>query len=135
MKVDLEYPEELHDEHNDYPLAPERKIVKDSLLSPYCKELQTKLTIGSDKVEKLVPNLLDKKGYVADIRNIEYYIVKGLKVTKVHKVITFHQEAWLAPYINFNTAKRAVATNDFEKDFNKLMNNAVFGKTMENLRN
>ena len=135
VKVDLEYPEELHDEHNDYPLAPERKLVRDSLLSPYGLSLKTKLNIGEDKVEKLVPNLLNKTDYVSDIRNIEYYIQKGMKVTKVSKVITFYQEAWLAPYINFNTGKRAKAENDFEKDFYKLMNNAVFGKTMENLRN
>ena len=135
VKVDLEYPEELHDLHNDYPLAPERKLVSSEMLSPYAKGLQAKLGIGDDSVAKLVPNLQNKYGYVADIRNIEYYIAQGLKVTKVHNVITFHQEKWLAPYINFNTSKRAKAQNDFEKDFYKLMNNAVFGKTMENLRN
>ena len=105
------------------------------MLSPCAKDLQAKLGIGDDSVAKLVPNLQNKYGYVADIRNIEYYLAQGLNVTKVHNVITFHQEKWLAPYINFNTSKRAEAQNDFEKDFYKLMNNAVFGKTMENLRN
>lgn len=135
VKVDLQYPKTLHDEHNDYPLAPERKLVKNEELSQYQQELQQKLNLSADSTEKLVPNLQNKVGYVADIRNIEYYIAKGLKVTKVHKAVTFHKEAWLAPYINFNTGKRAKAANDFEKDFYKLMNNAVFGKTMENLRN
>jgi hypothetical protein len=106
------------------------------MLSPYAKGLHAKLGIGDDSVAKLVPNLQNKYEYVANIRNIEYYnvIAEGLKVTKVHQVIIFHQEKWLAPYINFNTSKRAKAQNDFEKDFYKLMNNAVFGETMENVR-
>ena len=135
VKVDMEYPAELHDLHNDYPLAPERKLVTQDMLSPYAKGLQTKLNISKDTTPKLVPNLNDKFGYVADIRNIEYYMAKGLKVTKVHTAITFNQSKWLKPYIDYNTGKRAKAQNDFEKDFYKLMNNAVFGKTMENLRN
>ena len=87
VKVDLEYPKELHDLHNDYPLAPERKLVSSDMLSPYAKGLQAKLGIGDDSVAKLVPNLQNKYGYVADIRNIEYYIAQGLKVTRVHQVI------------------------------------------------
>jgi hypothetical protein len=134
-KVDIEYPAQLHALHNDYPLAPERKLVKTEMLSPYCVETQARLNIGDDTVEKLVPNLQDKTKYVADIRNLAYYKKMGLKITKVHSVITFRQEAWLAPYIDFNTSKRAMAQNEFEKDFYKLMNNACFGKTMENLRN
>ena len=87
-----------------------------------------------DTTEKLVPNLLDKTGYVLDIRNLSYYLDKGLVITKIHKVITFDQRPWLRSYIDFNTGKRTVAKNAFEKDFFKLMNNSVFGKTMENLR-
>ena len=134
VKCDLRYPEELHDEHSDYPLAPERKLVTNEMLSPYAAAVKTKLEIADDTCEKLVPNLCDKERYVLDIRNLAYYVEKGMEVTKVHKVITFKQEEWLKPYIDSNTAKRAKAKNDFEKDYYKLKNNAVFGKCMENLR-
>eukprot|EP01051_Picozoa_sp_SAG22_P001042 SAG22_NODE_36_length_27184_cov_65.870076_9_plen_277_part_00 len=90
VKVDLEYPEHLHDLHNDYPLAPGRKLVTQDMLSPYALDTQAKLNIGKDTCEKLVPTLSNKYGYVADIRNIAYYIEKGLKVTKVHQAITFN---------------------------------------------
>ena len=105
------------------------------MLSPYAHELQAKLYITADTTPKLVPNLNNKTNYVADIRNIAYYLQQGMQVTKIKRAITFKQEQWLQPYIDFNTVERAKAKTDFEKDFYKLMNNAVFGKTMENLRN
>ena len=134
IKCDLHYPKELHDTHNCYPLAPERMLVENTFLSPYASAVQKKLDIHEDKVPKLVPNLKDKFGYVADIRNIDFYMKHGLVVTAVHQVLGFTQTAWLRPYIDFNTAKRTKATTEFEKAFYKLMNNACFGKTMENVR-
>jgi hypothetical protein len=134
VKVDLHYPPELHDYHNDYPLAPERKLVTDEMLSPFAKAMKDRLGIGSDKLPKLVPNLQDKVGYTCDIRALKFYLDQGLKVTKVHAVLTFTQSCWMEPYIMFNTHQRAQAKNEFQKDFFKLMSNACFGKTMENLR-
>ena len=84
----------------------------------------------TDKCKKLVCNLLNKKKYVVHIKSLNH----GLKFKKVHRVIEFNQKAWLKPYIDTNTELRKVAGNDFEKDFYKIMNNAVFGKTMENIR-
>ncbi|XP_020608918.1 uncharacterized protein LOC110047502 [Orbicella faveolata] len=115
LVLDKEYPKELHDLHNDYPLAPERVTV--------------------NNVEKLIPNLNDKTKYVIHHETLKQYLSLGLKITKIHRGITFKESAWLKPYIDLNTNLRAKATNDFEKDFFKLMNNSVFGKTMENIRN
>ena len=115
LEVDVTYPEKLHDLHNDYPLAPERVTV--------------------NKVEKLIPNLNDKTKYVIHHETLKLYLSLGLKLTKIHRGITFEESAWLKPYIDLNTDLRAKAQNDFEKDFFKLMNNSVFGKTMENIRN
>ena len=109
LEVDLDYPESLHDEHNDYPLAPER------------------LTI--DKVD----NLNDKKNYVIHYENLKQYEQLGLKITKIHRGLKFEERDWLKGYIDLNTELRTKAKNDFEKDFFKLMNNSVFGKKMENI--
>ena len=115
LEVDLEYPEELHDAHNEYPLAPERLKV--------------------NKVNKLIPNLRNKEKYVIHHKNLKLYLGLGLKLTKIHRGIKFNERAWLKDYIQLNTDLRTKGKTDFEKDFFKLMNNSVFGKTMENIRN
>ena len=85
-------------------------------------------------VEKLVPNLHNKRNYIMHIRVLDQVFTHGLILECIHQAIEFYQSAWMKPNIDFNTQHRTLATNDFEKDFFKLMNNAVFGKTMENIR-
>ena len=116
LEVDLEYPEELHDLHNDYPLCPER--------------------VECDKgVKKLIPNLRHKNNYVIHYKNLMQCLRLGMKLKKIHRGIKFIESTFLKPYIDKNTSLRTQAKNNFEKDFFKLMNNSVFGKTMENIRN
>jgi hypothetical protein len=134
LEVDLKYPKELHDLHNDYPLAPEKMKICPEMLSPYCKQLSEDLKLGSVAVPKLVPNLSDKTKYIVHCRNLKLYLGLGMELTVIHRVLAFQQSPWLKAYIDFNTERRKHAANDFEKDFYKLMNNSVFGKTMEYLR-
>ena len=116
LEVDLEYPEELHDLHNDYPLCPER--------------------VECDKgVKKLIPNLRHKNNYVVHYKTLMQYLNLGMELKKIHRGIRFTESDFLKPYIDTNVKLRTQAKNDFEKDFFKLMNNSVFGKTMENIRN
>ena len=114
LKVDVDYPRELQNVHCDLPFLPEKMVVNNT--------------------QKLICNLQDKKDYVVHINVLKQALDHGLKLIKVHQVIEFDQDTWLKEYINFNTELRKKATNDFEKDFFKLINNAVFGKTMENVR-
>ena len=112
--VDVKYPNKLHELHSDLPFLPERMEI--------------------NKCKKLVCNLYNKKKYVAHINALKQALNHGLKLKKIHRVIEFNQEEWLKPYIDMNTELRKLAKNDFEKDLFKLMNNSVFGKTMENIR-
>ena len=114
LEVDVNYPKELHDAHNDLPFL--------------CEKMKI------DKVEKLVPNLYNKRKFVVHIKALDQTLKHRLILEKVHRVIEFDQSAWLKSYIDFNTKLRTEAKYEFEKDFFKLMNNSVFGKTMENIR-
>ena len=114
FEVDIDYPESLWDSHNDYPLAPEK--------------------IKFDKIDKLICSFLPKKHYVLHYKNLKQYLQEGMILKKVHRGIKFYQSAWMEPYTRKNTDLRKLASNDFEKDFFKLMNNSVFGKTIENIR-
>ena len=134
LEVDLEYPQELHNLHNDFPLGPEKIKVAKDMLSDYCKQIADKFNISSGLVHKLIPTLNDKEKYILHYRNLQLYLSLGLKLKKIHRVLQFNQSPWLKQYIYFNTQKRTNAKNSFEKDFFKLMNNSVFGKTMENIR-
>ena len=114
FEIDIKYPKKLHELHSDLPYLPERMEI--------------------NKCKKLVCNLYDKKKYVVHINSLKQALNHGLKLKKIHRIIEFNQEAWLKPYIDINTELRKLARNDFEKDLFKLMNNSVFGKTMENIR-
>ena len=114
LEVDVSYPRSLHDSHNDLPFRCEKMVI--------------------GRVEKLVPNLRDWKNYVIHIRALDQALKHGLVLERIHRAIEFNQYPWMKTYIDFNTKLRTAAANDFEKDFFKLMNNAVFGKTMENVR-
>ena len=134
LEVDMEYPKELHDLHNGYPLAPESKEISASMLSDYAKDIAEKFQLTIGGVRKLITSLGPRKKYVLHARNLKLYTDLGMKLTKIHRAVTFKQSTWLKDYIDFNTQKRSAARNTFEKNFFKLMNNSIYGKTMENLR-
>ena len=116
--------------HNDYPVCPEKVKISNDMLSGYCKKIAKKYKISIGLVSKLILTLRDKKEYVLHYRNLQFYPDLGLKIKKIHRVLKFNQSPWLKQYIDFITEKRKHAKNSFEKDFFKLMNNSVFGKTM-----
>ena len=115
LEVDVKYPEKIRMLHSDLAFLPERMKI--------------------NKCTKLTCTIQNKENYVTHIRALKQALNHGLKLTNVHRIIQFDQEAWLKPYIDMNTDLRKDAKNDFEKDFFKLMNNLVYGKTMENVRN
>ena len=130
----LEYPDELHELHNDYPLAPKELAVINDMLSKYCKKIADKYGIKVGDVKRIILNLRNKTKYVLHYRHFQLYLFLGMKLIKIHRMLKFKQSNWMKKYIDFNTEKRKNAANDFEKDFFKLMINSVYRNTMENLR-
>ena len=131
VEVDLHTPPTIHDKCNEYPI-PEKMVITEDLISPKSRELLGQETfIGG---EKLVGHLMDKHKYVVHGKLLNYWVRQGHVVTKVHRGISFSTSAWLKPYIEMNTVLRSQTAVDFERNVFKLMNNAVFGKTMEDVR-
>ena len=114
LVVDIEYPKTLRILHSDLPFLPDRMKV--------------------NKVKKLVCNVTDKENYSIHIVALKQALNHGLKLIRVHSVISFRQETWLKPYIDLNTELRKNAKNEFEKDFYKLKINSIYGKTVQNDR-
>lgn len=116
LEVDLDYPNKLHDAHNDYPMCAE------------------KMCIGKSNQEKLILSLSNKVKYVLHYRTLKFVLKHGLILKCVHKVLRFEQSKWLKPFIEINTTHRLLSKNPFEKKLFKLINNAIYGKSLENVK-
>ena len=115
-------------------MASEKIKVTEEMLSLLQLEIKNNFDIETGDIKKLTPNLYSKKNYVVHYRNLKYYLSQGLILTKIHRILEFKQSPWMKPYIDFNTQKRMEATNEADQNLFKLLNNAVYGKTMENMR-
>lgn len=120
LKWILSIQKQLHDIHNVNPLAPERPMIN--------KVAERRAS------EPPIPNLHDKKRYILHHKTLKQQLDLGLRIKKIHRGISFEEEPWLKSYIELNTNTRSNAKKEFEKYFFELMNNSVFGKTMENIR-
>ncbi|KAK3932684.1 Zinc finger protein 397 [Frankliniella fusca] len=134
FEVTLRYPSRLHDLHNDFPLAPEHREVHYDELSPLQKKILKKNGLPKHSTKKLIPTLESKNKYCVYSTTLKLYVSLGLEIVEVHRVMEFQQEAWLAPYIKFNTEMRKSAISNFQRSQYKLFNNVIFGKSIENVR-
>ena len=132
IEIDLTYPNIIKEKTKNFLFAPVNKKINPDKFSDYMKEIKPDTYI---QTKKLICDCSDKKNYLVHYRMLKFYLRNGMIVDKVHNIISFKQSRWLEKYRNFNTQKRNQAVNDFEKDFYKLLDNAFYGKTMENVRN
>jgi hypothetical protein len=136
LEVDLYCPEDTHKIQNSYPLCPTKMRVSEEMLSSYQRDLGKKLGVNFDsKVNKLVATFYPKKKYILHFRNLQYYVSHGMVVNKIHRILSFKQSPWLAPYIQYNVDMRRLAESAEERQFFKLMVNALYGKLLFNARN
>ena len=132
VEADLKYSDNIKEKTKNFPFASENKKINPDTFSENMKEIKPDTYI---QTSKLICDWSDKKNYLIHYRMLKFYVRHGMMIDKVHNVISFKQSRWFEKYISFNTQKRNKAKNDFEKDFYKLLNNAFYGKTMENVRN
>ena len=133
VEVDLIYPDNIKEKTKKFPFAPVNKKINPDNFNDYMKEIKPDTYI---ETSKLICDWSDRKNYLIHYRMLKFYVRHGMIVDKVHEIISFKQSKWLEKNINFITQKRNQAVNDdFEKDFYKLLNNAFYSKTMENVRN
>ena len=132
VEADLIYTDNIKEKTKNFPFAPVNKKINPDNFKDYMKPIKPDTYI---QTSKFLCDWSDKKNYLIHYRMLKLYINHGMIVDKVHEIISFKQSKWLEKDINFNTQKRNQAVNDFEKDFYKLLNNAFYGKTMENVRN
>ena len=132
IEVDLKYPDNIKEKTNNFPFAPVNQKINSDDFSDYIKEIKPD-TYAQTK--KLICDWSDKKNYLIHYRMSKFHVRHGMIIDKVHEIISFKQSKWLEKNVNFNTQKRNQAVNDFEKEFYKLLNNAIYGKTMETVRN
>ena len=130
-EVDLRYPDNIKEKTKNFPFCPEKKTIHKGKYNEYVKEIKPNNYIKSKNL--YVIGLIRKK-YLVQYRMLKFYVRHGMIVDKIHEIISFKQSKWLEKYINFNTQKRNKAKKDLEKNFYKLLNNAFYGKTMENVR-
>ena len=128
LECDLEYCKELHDSHSDYPLCPEKLEISSNMLSKYGSGIADSYGIKIGGIKKLMPNLGDKVKYVIHYKNLQYYLSLGIKLVKIHRILSFKQSDWLRKYAQFNTKKRQKSTDEFNKNLYKLLNNCISGK-------
>ena len=142
LKCDLHYPAYIHDKTQDFPLAPESAFVTDNMLTPFMKEQWSRrCKLRGEAVDKLfktekklLMTVRDKSEYVVHFKLLQFYLKMGMVITKIHSVVKYKQATIFRNYIDVNSALRQVAKSNFIKDLYKLLNNALFGKTMENVR-
>ena len=131
IECDLEYPVEIKEKTKNFPFCPYQTKADPDLFSAYMNNLSQP---NYKTTSKLMCDVTNKSKYMIHYRMFKFYLNQGMKVTKIHSIYKFKQSPWLGKYIDHNTQKRTVAETNFEKDLYKLMNNAFFGKTMENVR-
>ena len=132
VEADLRYPDNIKQRTKNFPFAPVNKKINPDDFNDYMKEIRPD---NYTPTKELICDWSDKKNYLVHYRMLKFYVRHGMIVNKVHDIMSFKQSKWLEKYKNFNTQRRNKAKNDFEKDFYKLLNNAFYGKTMENVRN
>ena len=140
FEIDLEYPRELHETTADFPLAPQSGYIEEDMFSPFMKSFYGDLCTArgcSNKFRpcrKLLMTQYAKEKYVCHYSILKFYLRMGMKLGRVHSAIRFRQKRFVESYIMYNSHKRALARNAFEKSFYKMKNNSFFGKTMEDVR-